>query len=84
MIEEYQITRVPRAKLLEFIDAWDDKREPERHKHVLIYCKTEDGMYIALDNTTENCWVEAFRREVNAISWLNGEFEYGDELEYID
>ena len=82
MIAERRITRVPRSVLLKFIDAWDEKKT-ERHRHVLIYCKTEDGMYIAIDNTTEDCWVEAFHHEANAIAWLNGEFEYNEELEEL-
>ncbi len=38
----------------------------------------EDGKYVAFDNSTNDCWVEDFKNEQVALSWLRGELSAED------
>ena len=38
----------------------------------------EDGKYVAFDNSTNDCWVEDFKNEKVALSWLRGELSAED------
>lgn len=70
LIEEYKITKVTDEKLVQFIDRWAEHNEPKVNQRGLIYSKSKDGWFTALDNTKGDCDVAVFRREENAIAWL--------------
>ena len=38
----------------------------------------EDGKYVAFDNSTNDCWVEEFKSEQVALSWVRGELSAED------
>lgn len=71
---ETKIYKVSAGTLSKYIDYWtrhilEDKRE-------LLYTFDADAWkYIAVDNTTGNCWVEEFNNEIDALKWLGGAIE---------
>lgn len=85
--EEYfcdgkKINYVEEKVLKEYIDNWNNHKELPIYDD-LIYTKEEDK-YIAVDNTSGDCWVEKFDSKEKAIKWLLGEFEIGEEEEDED
>ena len=52
-------------------DYWEyeDKKDKFFLKENFLYCKNQDK-YIAVDNSSNNCWVEEFDNEESAIKWL--------------
>lgn len=61
----------------------ESKRKYEWEPWGLFYTKEEnhDGStcYVGYDNSTGDCWVEAFDDLETCISWLKGEFNVGEE-----
>jgi len=45
-------------------------------------CFKENGIWIAFDNTTNNCWVEEFDNLNYAICWLDGLFEMSEIMNF--
>lgn len=37
------------------------------------YYKDDDGVYVAFDNSTNDCWIEEFNTRKEALKWLNDE-----------
>lgn len=69
---EYKIKiyKVEQKTLNHYIDYWcrnilDDNRE------LLYGYDEESGLYIGIDNTSNDCWVEEFDSEQSCIDWLN-------------
>ena len=54
----------------EYINNWVNHKE-QTFKGDLLYCK-EDNVYVAIDNTSGDCWVEEFSSEKEAQDWLFG------------
>ena len=40
-----------------------------------FYCE-DNGVWVACDNSTDDCWVEEFKTEAGAIGWLEDDDEY--------
>lgn len=40
-----------------------------------FYCKSNQSVVIAVDNTNEEIYIEEFKNEQQAKDWLNGEFD---------
>ena len=55
------------------VDLWCIEKEvaPEGK----FYCE-DNGVWVACDNSTGDCWVEEFKTEVGAIGWLEDDDEY--------
>ena len=53
-----------------YLDAWLDKKDLPL-PFDLIYCK-ENNKFVALDNTSGDCFVEEFDDEKKALGWLQG------------
>ena len=65
--------------LNEYINKWTKKEELPISVN-LLYCK-DGNKYIAIDNSTNNCWVEEFSSEKEVQNWLlkkdlEGEIDY--------
>lgn len=45
-------------------------------------CFLNKNIWIAFDNSTENCWVEEFKTEEMAICWLENFFEISEIEEF--
>lgn len=54
----------------EYIDNWANNKD-QTFKGNLLYCKKND-VYVAIDNTSGDCWVEEFSSEMAAQDWLLG------------
>ena len=54
----------------EYINNWVNHKE-QTFKEDFLYCK-EDDVYVAIDNTSGDCWVEEFSSEKEAQDWLLG------------
>lgn len=65
-----RIFKVSREELNEYIDNWENKTG-NYYNFDLLYCETEDGTYIAVDNYSGECYVEEFETEAQAVFWLN-------------
>lgn len=66
----------------EYIENWTYKKE-QSFKGNKLYCQ-ENSIYVAVDNSTDNCWVEEFKTEKDAQNWLLGKDldkgDYGNEI----
>ncbi len=72
----YNIEKVSEKIVRKYIDNWVNKKElPTNEK--LIYCY-DGNKYIAVDNTTDNCFVEEFDSEKDAFAWLIKAYEKDD------
>lgn len=63
-----EIERVTEHQIAEFIDKWD--RDKKNSPCVLLLAKIHKGLYVAVDNTTQDCWTEEFKKKKKAIKWL--------------
>lgn len=41
-------------------------------------CLSEEGMFVGIDNSDGNAWVEEFHDEATCLLWLAGEIEKED------
>ena len=49
-----------------------------------LFYGREGDSWVAIDNSNGCAWTEEFDTETEAIAWLNGEFEVGDDESYDD
>ena len=71
---------VTKNKLDEYINCWVEGKElPIQTK--LLYCKDGD-VFVGVDNTDGNCWVEEFNNREDLLDWLLDSSPEIDE-EYI-
>lgn len=54
----------------EYIDNWTNKKT-QSFKGNKLYCQ-ENDLYVAIDNSSGNCWVEQFKTEKETQNWLLG------------
>lgn len=68
---------IPLAQAQTFISSFveNSKADLSRSRYLALYSKEE---WIAIDNSSGNCWVESFQSRSTAISWLKGEIEMSD------
>lgn len=72
-----KISLVGEEIVSEYINNWVNHKE-QTFKGDLLYCK-EDNVYVAIDNTSGNCWVEEFSSEKEVWDWLlEKDLEMGD------
>lgn len=69
-IEDRKIIYTSKEILNKYISNWNHKKELPI-KDDLLYTK-DNNKYIAIDNTSNNCWVEEFALENDCINWLLG------------
>ena len=62
----------------EYVDRWTDKKELNLN-YSLFYCQKENFCYVAVDNSSGECFVEEFETEAQAVYWLDTNIE----AEYI-
>lgn len=76
-----RISCVDKDTLDNYIQNWNEHKE-QTFKNSRLYCKSDD-LFIAIDDTTGNCWTEEFKTEKDAQNWLLGyELEKeGNEIE---
>lgn len=75
-----EISKVSLEKLNEILDSADS--EPWYRPYGYFYAydpRDKKTPWIAMDNGGGHAWTEAFATEDQAIAWLNGEFEIGDD-----
>lgn len=78
--QKYQtkIYKVSPEELKEYIDRWTEKKELNLD-YSLLYCQEGNFCYVAVDNSSGECFVEEFEKEAQAIYWLDTKIE----AEYI-
>lgn len=65
----------------DFVSTWcDTKNKKETSPSLLLTKSDASENWVAIDNSTGDCNVEEFETQERAVSWLNGEFEIGDEV----
>ena len=72
------IEKVDRSIIGEYISCWEEGK-PLLVDKDMIYAQDGD-LFIAVDNTSNECYVEEFKTEEDVIKWFN-EFEKDDEIE---
>ncbi len=72
------IEKVDRSIIGEYISCWEEGNPLPVDKD-MIYAQDGD-LFIAVDNTSNECYVEEFKTEEDVIKWFN-EFEKDDEIE---
>lgn len=77
-INDLRITKVSHELLTKYVDNWVDKKELPI-KEELIYCE-DKNKYIAVDNTSSDCFVEEFDNEKDTLKYLSNEYEKENEL----
>lgn len=65
-----RICLVDEKVVKEYIDNWSNNKEQSFNGDKL-YCK-ENNKFVAIDNSTGDCWVEEFKTEKEAQDWLLG------------
>ena len=65
-----RICLVDEKVVKEYIDNWSNNKEQSFNGDKL-YCK-DNNKFVAIDNSTGNCWVEEFDSEREAQDWLLG------------
>lgn len=79
-LSDNKISRLSEKEVNEYIDNWVNHKEQNFVENKL-YCKEKDK-YVAVDNTSDNCWVEEFNNEKEVFLWLN---DYSkEEIELIN
>lgn len=75
--DDDEFSLVDKNVVKEYIENWTNKKE-QSFKADKLYCQ-ENNIYVAVDNSTNNCWVEEFKSEKDAQNWLLGkDLEKGD------
>ena len=64
-----KIHKVKTNVLNYYIDYWN-RHILEDDRELLYGYDEESGKYIAIDNTSNNCWVEEFNSEQDCLNWL--------------
>lgn len=72
------IVKVPLTKLYEILDSADHCPHYRPLGYFYSY-NPNSNTWDAIDNSTGDAWTEAFSTEEDAIAWLKGEFEVGEE-----
>ena len=72
------IEKVDRSIIGEYISCWEEGKPLPVDKD-MIYAQDGD-LFIAVDNTSNECYVEEFKTEEDVIKWFNV-FEKDDEIE---
>lgn len=69
--EDYKrkIHKVNHKTLNYYVNQWT-KNSLEDDRRLLYAYDDESGIYIGVDNTTDNCWVEEFDSEEACLNWL--------------
>lgn len=68
-LETQEIEEWTPEEVSDFIDIWAEDRKKAKRTRVL--CRDKDA-WVAVDNSTGDCWVEDFVSKKDAIDWLNG------------
>lgn len=79
-IEEYystgkpynKICRVSKKEISKYIDAWS-KHEELPNDNSLLYCN-DGNVFVGIDNTSGECYVEEFKTEKEVLLWLNSDY----------
>lgn len=85
LLEEFyfdndRISLVDEKILKEYIDNYSDNKE-QSFDGDKLYCKS-NNKFVAIDNSTGNCWVEEFESEKETQDWLLGkELEENNDYE---
>lgn len=66
----HRLSRVDENIVKDYIENWTNKKE-QSFKGDKLYCKDND-VFIGVDNSTNNCWVEEFSSEKDVQDWLLG------------
>lgn len=71
-LETWEIEEWTPEEMSAFIEIWSkDRRQAKRTR---AFCLDKD-VWVAADNSTNDCWVEEFKTKQEAIDWLNGKEE---------
>lgn len=63
-----EIKEVSRQEIRTFIDKWCEcKKETPC---ICLLAKVRKKCFVAVDNTTGDCWTESFKSKKKAIKWL--------------
>lgn len=65
------IHKVPMEIVTKYIDNWVNHTLEDKRERLYTY-NVDIKKYIAIDNSTDNCWVEEFENEIDALKWLGG------------
>ena len=65
-----KIYKISSKELGDYVNKWTNK-EKLNYDYDLLYCKEENGQFIAVDNRNGNCFVEEFDTEAQAVFWLD-------------
>lgn len=71
-LETYEIEEMTHDEISKLIDIWCGSRNKAKRTRALSF---ENGVWVAVDNSTKDCWVEEFDDKQKAIDWLDGKFE---------
>lgn len=66
------IYKVKIKELSKYIEDWSTGLLNNDRDLLYAY---DNGKYIGVDNTTDNCWVEEFKTEKEVINWLKESFD---------
>ena len=69
----YTIYKVKEKELIQYIEGWSTGLLLD-NRYLLYSYNKDKHIYIGIDNTTDNCWVEEFKNEKDCLKWLKSCF----------
>lgn len=70
-MDDLKIVKVNQDIIDKYIDNWSDNKKLPTNDN-LLYCESNENQFLAINNTTGDCWTEEFDNEESAIKWLLG------------
>ena len=68
-IDDLKIVKVNQGIINKYIYNWSNNKKLPI-KEDLLYCESNEDLFIAINNTTGNCWTEEFQNEKETQKWL--------------
>ncbi len=69
----HEIHKVPMSTLTWYINRWSKNCLPDERRKLLYSYDIECGKYVAIDNTTNDCFTKDFRNEIDCLKWLGAD-----------
>lgn len=76
-INNLKISKINQNLISKYIDEWVNKEELSINDD-LVYCEENDELFVAIDNSTGECYTEEFKDEKDVFKWFLKEYEKDD------
>lgn len=71
--EKNHIYKVPMSTITWYINRWTRNILPDNRRKLLYSYDIECGKWVAIDNTTNECFMKDFINELDCLRWLGAD-----------